>query len=148
MAIILSFLGAESLQLLLVGHYIFFTNFAGASDKRAAKKRQDAAMKTHSILACSVLVAIFSGIAAIQAENQPAEWVEQAVSVDASVARKAQDHLRQAGPHGLELLEQRFAKEIAAHRGDLRLRFRFERGKGGTAFLSQRQMGLPRVGAG
>ena len=60
---------------------------------------------------------MFSGIAAIQAENQPAEWVEQAVSADAEVAQKAQDHLRQAGPHGLELLEQRFATEIAAHRG-------------------------------
>lgn len=76
-----------------------------------------AAMKTLSTLTCSVLVAIFSGIAAIQAENQPAAWVEQAVSPDAAVAQKAQDHLRQAGPHGLELLEQRFAKEIAAHRG-------------------------------
>ena len=76
-----------------------------------------AVMKTLSFLACSVLVAMFSGIAAIQAENQPAEWVEQAVSVDAEVAQKAQDHLRQAGPHGLELLEQRFATEIAAHRG-------------------------------
>jgi hypothetical protein len=76
-----------------------------------------AAMKTHSFLACSVLVAMFSGIAAIQAENQPAKWVEQAVSADAAVAQQAQDHLRRLGPHGLELLEQRFAKEIAAHRG-------------------------------
>jgi len=76
-----------------------------------------AVMKTFSFLACSVLVAMFSGIAAIQAENQPAEWVEQAVSADAGVAQKAQNHLRQAGPHGLELLEQRFATEIAAHRG-------------------------------
>jgi hypothetical protein len=82
-----------------------------------AKKREDGRMKTHSILACSVLVAIFSGVAAIQAENQPAAWVEQAVSADAVVAKKAQDQLRQLGPHGLELLEQRFAKEIAAHRG-------------------------------
>jgi hypothetical protein len=74
-------------------------------------------MKNLTILACSVLVAMFSGIAAIQAENQPAAWVEQAVSPDAAVAKKAQDQLRQAGPHGLELLEQRYAKEIVAHRG-------------------------------
>jgi hypothetical protein len=104
-------------NLVLAKPYIFFTNFAGASDKQAARKREDGRMKTHSILACSVLVAIFSGVAAIQAENQPATWVEQAVSADAVVAKKAQDQLRQLGPHGLELLEQRFAKEIAAHRG-------------------------------
>jgi hypothetical protein len=104
-------------NLVLAEPYIFLTNFADVSDNDLVQKRHYGRMKTLSILACSVLVASFSGFATIQAENQPAVWMHQAVSADAAVARKAQDQLRQLGPHGLELLEQSFANEIAAHRG-------------------------------
>ena len=72
-------------------------------------------MKTLTLIACSSLVALFSGLGSAQT-NDLAGWAEQAVSPDQSVALKAQDQLRAAGPSGLQALEQRFAKEILAHR--------------------------------
>ncbi len=76
-------------------------------------------MKNFSFLACSVLVVIFNIAASARTADHPADWVEQAVSADQSVAQKAQDQLRQMGPQGLELLEQRFANEISAHRSGM-----------------------------
>jgi hypothetical protein len=74
-----------------------------------------AAMTTLSILASSFLIALFSGIA-FQSEGHSPDVAEQAISPDQNVAAKAQDQLRLTGPQGLELLEQRFAKDIAGHR--------------------------------
>ena len=74
-------------------------------------------MKTLSFVTCSLLVAIFGGVASTKTTAAPADWAEQAVSTDEAVARTAQEHLRAEGPQGLQALEQRFAKEIAAHRG-------------------------------
>jgi hypothetical protein len=75
-----------------------------------------ASMKTISVFACSFLVAMFSGIVSSETQDQSASLVEQAISQDQVVARQAQDQLRATGPRGLRLLEQRFAREIAAHR--------------------------------
>jgi len=72
-------------------------------------------MKNFSFLACSVLIVIFNIAASAQTADHPADWVEQSISADRSVAQKAQGQLRQIGPQGLELLEQRFAREIFAH---------------------------------
>ncbi|HLJ26362.1 MAG TPA: hypothetical protein VKY85_06615 [Candidatus Angelobacter sp.] len=71
-------------------------------------------MKTLSLIACCSLVALFTTLGSPEA-NDLAGWAEQAVSPDQSIAQKAQDHLRGAGPQGLHALQQRFAKEILAH---------------------------------
>ena len=76
-------------------------------------------MKNFSFLACSVLIVIFNIAASARTADHPADWVEEAVSADQSVAQKAQDQLRQIGPQGLELLEQRFANEISAHQSGM-----------------------------
>ncbi len=47
--------------------------------------------------------------------NGPVDWVEQSVSQDAASAAVAQTHLRDAGPSGLWILQQRYARQIAAH---------------------------------
>src|SRR5215469_17193420 len=73
-------------------------------------------MKTLSLIACCSFVALFSGLGSSQTtDNDPAGWAEQAVSTDSTVAQKAQEQLRAAGPQGLQALQQHFAKEIAAH---------------------------------
>lgn len=74
-----------------------------------------AAMTTLSILNSSFLIALFCGIASQSMGHSP-DLVEQAISPDQSIAVKAQDQLRLNGPRGLELLQQRFANEIALHR--------------------------------
>lgn len=74
-------------------------------------------MKTLSLIACCSLVALFSGLGCSQTDDL-AGWAEQAVSPDQNVAQKAQEHLRAAGPQGLEALERRFAHEITVHRKD------------------------------
>ena len=74
------------------------------------------AMKTLSLsLIASSLVLAVLGLDA-QKTNNVSDWAEQAISTDSSVAQKAQEHLRAAGPPGLQLLEQSFAREISAHR--------------------------------
>jgi len=47
--------------------------------------------------------------------NGPVDWVEQSVSQDAASAAVARTYLRDAGPSGLLMLQQRYAREIAAH---------------------------------
>lgn len=74
-----------------------------------------AAMTTLSIFTSSFLIALFCGIAS-QFESHSPDLLEQAISPDQSIAVKAQDQLRLNGPKGLELLQQRFASEIAQHR--------------------------------
>ena len=49
-------------------------------------------------------------------QERVADWAEEAISPDQTVAQKAQDRLRRTGPQGLEALQQRFAEEISAHR--------------------------------
>ena len=71
-------------------------------------------MKTLSLIACCSFVALFSGLGCSQ-NNDLTGWAEQAVSTDSTVAQKAQEQLRAAGPQGLLALQQLFAKEIAAH---------------------------------
>ena len=72
-------------------------------------------MKTLSLIACCSFVALFTSVGLVQ-DNDPSGWEEKAVSTNQEVAREAQNHLRAAGPQGLELLEKRFAKEISAHK--------------------------------
>jgi hypothetical protein len=72
-------------------------------------------MKTLSLLASSVLVAIIGG-AALHSDANLNDKAEQAVSANQSVAQEAQASLRAAGPAGLQALEQRFSKEIQLHR--------------------------------
>src|SRR5260370_34900650 len=107
--------------------YLFLTNFAGVSDHPLHKKRQHGRMKNFSVLACSVLIVIFNIAASARTADHPADWVEQAVSADQRVAQKAQGQLRQIGPQGLELLEQRFADEISAHRSGMPSNERWKR---------------------
>jgi len=72
-------------------------------------------MKTLILIACGVMAAIFSG-ASPRTGVSLADWAEQAISSDQAVARQANERLREAGPQGLQALEQRFAKEIQLHR--------------------------------
>jgi len=72
-------------------------------------------MKTLILIACGVMAAIFSG-ASPRTGVSLADWREQAISSDQAVARQANERLREAGPQGLQALEQRFAKEIQLHR--------------------------------
>jgi hypothetical protein len=72
-------------------------------------------MKTLILIACGVMVAIFSG-ASPRTGVSLADWAEQAISPDQAVARQSIERLREAGPQGLQALEQRFAKEIQLHR--------------------------------
>ncbi|HEY6967741.1 MAG TPA: hypothetical protein VJA94_00815 [Candidatus Angelobacter sp.] len=67
-----------------------------------------------SLIACSSLIAVLGLFAQKNADST--DWAEQAISTDSSVAQKAQEHLRAAGPQGLQLLERSFAREISAHR--------------------------------
>jgi hypothetical protein len=73
-------------------------------------------MKTQSFFACSFLVAMIVGSAGYPDANLN-DKAEQAVSANPAVAQAAQTSLREAGPSGLQALEQRFAKEIQLHRG-------------------------------
>jgi hypothetical protein len=72
-------------------------------------------MKILILIACGVMVAIFSG-ASPGTGVRLADWAEQAISPDQAVARLSNERLREAGPQGLQALEQRFAKEIQLHR--------------------------------
>jgi hypothetical protein len=72
-------------------------------------------MKTLILIACGVMVAIFSG-ASPRTGVSLADWAEQAISPDQAVARQSIERLREAGPQGLQALEQRFATEIQLHR--------------------------------
>src|SRR5258708_36834577 len=76
-------------------------------------------MKTLTFVACCVIAAIFSG-ASFKSGMSPADWAEQAVSSNQAVAQQFQERLRDAGPQGLQALEQRFAKEIQLHRSGAR----------------------------
>ena len=73
-------------------------------------------MKILSVVTCSVLAVGFSSAVFTKTSPTLADWVEKAIVSDQHDAQDAQDRLREAGPQGLQLLEQRFAKEIAAHR--------------------------------
>lgn len=73
-------------------------------------------MKTTSLCACVLFLAV-SGLG-IPKTGTLADLANQAISTDESVAQRAQDALRSAGPQGLKALQQRFAAEIAAHRKD------------------------------
>jgi hypothetical protein len=70
-------------------------------------------MKTLSLVTPGIFLALLGNTAVLQEHS--ADWVEEAISPDQTAARTAQDRLRGTGPQGLELLEQRFAKEISAH---------------------------------
>jgi hypothetical protein len=72
-------------------------------------------MKTLILIACGVMVAIFSS-ASPRTGVSLADWAEQAISPDQAVARQSIERLREAGPQGLQALERRFAKEIQLHR--------------------------------
>src|SRR5215468_4203592 len=72
-------------------------------------------MKTQSFFACSFLVAMIVGSAGYPEANLN-DKAEQAASANPAVAQAAQTSLREAGPSGLQALEQRFAKEIQLHR--------------------------------
>ncbi|MGA8436959.1 MAG: hypothetical protein WB762_24450 [Candidatus Sulfotelmatobacter sp.] len=72
-------------------------------------------MKTLILIACGVMVAVFGG-ASPRTGVGLADWAEQAISPDQAVARQSSERLREAGPQGLQALEQRFAKEIQLHR--------------------------------
>lgn len=96
--------------------YILLTNFAEASDNRGNGTRHHAHMKTISLIAFGVVVAVFSNIVSLPAQDQSAGLEEQAISSNQSAAQKAQDQLREAGPQGLEMLESHFANEILEHR--------------------------------
>ncbi|HEY6253894.1 MAG TPA: hypothetical protein VI685_28390 [Candidatus Angelobacter sp.] len=72
-------------------------------------------MKTLSLIACCSLVALFTGFGFTQNDDL-AVWAGKAVSPDQNIAQEAQNHLRAAGPRGLQALETRFAKEISAHK--------------------------------
>lgn len=68
-------------------------------------------MKTCS---SATLVALaWFGITSLHADQ--VDWVQQAISPDPTIARAAQDHLRDTGPGGLQALMQAYAPEIAAH---------------------------------
>ena len=82
-------------------------------------------MKTLSLIACVALVAF--GAASRTAGIESEDWMEEAVSSDQTVAQRAQKQLRDAGPRGLELLERRFAREIAAHRNETKPDARWKR---------------------
>jgi hypothetical protein len=45
----------------------------------------------------------------------PPDWVQQSISQDTTVAAAAQEHLRESGPSGLQLLLEHYAPQIAAH---------------------------------
>jgi hypothetical protein len=44
------------------------------------------------------------------------DWVQQSISPDAAAAAAAQKHLRDGGPSGLQMLLERYASQITAHR--------------------------------
>src|SRR5207245_10656795 len=46
----------------------------------------------------------------------PADWVDQSLSSNPTAVSAAQKHLRDAGPTGLVMLQERFAAQSAAHR--------------------------------
>jgi hypothetical protein len=71
-------------------------------------------MKTLSLVTPGILLALLGNTAVVQEHS--ADWAEEAISPDQTIAQKAQDRLRRTGPQGLELLEQRFAKDISEHR--------------------------------
>lgn len=71
-------------------------------------------MKTLTLIACCSFVALFTSFGF--AQDDLAGWAEKAVSTNQDVARGAQNHLRAAGPKGLETLEARFANEISAQK--------------------------------
>jgi len=73
-----------------------------------------AAMKTLSLVTPGIFMALLGNTAVVQ--ERVADWAEEAISPDQTVAQKAQDRLRRTGPQGLEALQQRFAEEISAHR--------------------------------
>jgi hypothetical protein len=71
-------------------------------------------MKTLSLVTSGILLALLGNTAVIQEHS--ADWAEEAISPDQTIAQKAQDRLRKTGQRGLEALQRRFAKEISAHR--------------------------------
>jgi hypothetical protein len=78
-------------------------------------------MKTLILTAYYFVAALF-GVAALSAAPTQmsagtGDWTDKAVSADQAVAEDAQRRLRDAGPQGLQALEQRFTKEIQLHRG-------------------------------
>jgi len=79
------------------------------------QKRQDGGMKTIILLSCILLAITLEGARPSKAAG-PVDWVEQTVSPDTTAATAAQKHLRDAGPTGLVMLQERFAPQIAAHR--------------------------------
>jgi hypothetical protein len=70
-------------------------------------------MKNNFQQVIGTLAALMIAIASVKADEK--EWVEQATSPDQETALQAQASLRDAGPEGLQALEQRYAGEIAAH---------------------------------
>lgn len=83
-------------------------------------------MKTLILTAYYFVAAMFSvamfttgttGAAPSRTGAGPGDWTDKAVSADQAVAQDAQNRLRDAGPEGLQALEERFANEIQLHRG-------------------------------
>ncbi len=72
-------------------------------------------MKTLILLSCILLVITLEG-ARFSKATGTVDWVEQSVSPDTTAATAAQKYLRDAGPTGLGVLQERFALQIAAHR--------------------------------
>lgn len=71
-------------------------------------------MKTIILLSCILLVVTLEVVRSSKAAGS-VDWVEQSVSSDATAATTAQKYLRDAGPTGLVMLQERFAPQIAAH---------------------------------
>jgi hypothetical protein len=80
----------------------------------AAAMVSSAAQAKTDELAMTFPVPVLDGASSSQSDG-PRDWVEQSVSQDAASAAVAQTHLRDAGPSGLLMLQQRYARQIAAH---------------------------------
>ena len=63
-------------------------------------------MKTIILLSCILLVITLEGARSSKAAG-PVDWVEQTVSPDTTAATAAQKYLRDAGPTGLVMLQER-----------------------------------------
>ncbi len=70
-------------------------------------------MKTFLVFACLAAATIIGGPLA---SNTKTDWPAQAISTDEKQAQEAWQHLRQSGPEGLEELQDRYTKDVAAHR--------------------------------
>lgn len=113
-------LGVPATRRLPFTHTFFLQIFQDSRHNSLCRKRQDCAMKKLMLLGC--VLPIVLPIAALEIpfffqQAGPVDRVQQSTSQDTTVAAAAQKHLREAGPSGLRMLLERYASQIAAHRG-------------------------------